>query len=395
MIKIAVSTATRAEYGLMRQLLFRLQSDPDFDLSLLVTGTHLSDTFGKTVNEIENDGLPIAAQIDIIEETNGVINVANTFSNAVSKFSAYFAENHFDYLLVDGDRYETLAIVIAAVLSHITIVHCGGGETTEGANDEYWRHAITKISNIHFPTMEIYRQRIIQMGENPNWVYTVGSMGLENIRCMRKATLHEIEESIQLRLTKPFALVTFHPVTMENHSAAFQIKELLAACDKINDMMFIFTKANADEDGLIINDELDKYVESHRDSSVCVSSLGAYLYLSAMSYCEFVLGNSSSGLIETPSFGIPTVNIGDRQKGREKADSIIDCSPKCDDILAAICKARDVKFRNKCKSVKNPNGDGYTSEHIVSCLKRISEAGVDTRVKHFYMYSNGEGVINI
>lgn len=383
MINIAVLTATRAEYGLMRQLLFCLEKDEEINLSLLVTGTHLSETFGMTVNEIENDKIPIAQKIEILSEKCGKVNVAETIGNAIVRFSEHFEKNKYDFLLVDGDRYEALAVCIAAVTNNIPIIHCGGGATTEGANDEYWRHAITKLSYLHFPTMEKYRKRIICMGEAPERVHTVGSLGLENIRLMQMASKKEIEERLKFLLDRPYALVTFHPVTLENATSKQQIMELLSACEEIQDMKFIFTKANVDKDGDIINTCLMEYAKSHSESAVCVASMGAKFYLSAMSRCEFVMGNSSSGLIEAPSFGIPTINIGERQKGREQADSIINCKPEKKEILEAVKKARNLEFRDFCKNVKNPNGDGKVSERIIKHIKEIYYSGQLSTEKKF------------
>ncbi len=384
MIKLAILTATRAEYGLMRQLIFRIKDDPDIELNLLVTGTHLSKSFGKTVDEIRNDEVPIAAEIPILEEINGEVDVPKTMGNAIINFSDFFKYKSFDFLLVDGDRYETLAVCIAAVNNNIPIIHCGGGATTEGANDEYWRHAITKLSYLHFPTMEIYRRRIIRMGEDPERVFTVGSLGIENIRIMKLGEKNEVETKIGMKLDSPYALVTFHPVTLENATSRDQTQNLLHACERTTDMKFIFTKANSDKDGHIINRLLEKYAENHKNNSVCVSSLGSYYYLTAMKYCEFVIGNSSSGLIETPSFGIPTINIGDRQKGREKAKSIVDCNPEVNDICRAIDMARSREFRTACKDVVNPNGDGKTSERIVAIIKDIVKNKKFSMEKKFF-----------
>lgn len=384
MINIAVLTTTRAEYGLMRQLIFRMMADDEINLNLLVTGTHLSKKFGMTIDEIIDDNVPIAYKIDIISENNGIIDVPQTMANAIVYFAEHFNVNRYDYLLVDGDRYETLAVCIAAVNSNIPIIHCGGGETTEGANDEYWRHAITKLSYIHFPIMETYRKRIITMGENPKRVHTVGAMGLENIRLMEMASKEEIEKRLDFSLDMPYALVTFHPVTLENGTSKWQIAELLSALEEIKDMKFVFTKANADKDGEIINNCINKYVEKHKESTICVASLGAKYYLSAMKYCEFVIGNSSSGITETPSFGIPTINIGDRQKGREQAKSIINCKPIKEEILSSISMARTLQFKNACKEVVNPNGDGKTSERIVDYIKRLYKNGEISTQKAFY-----------
>lgn len=384
MIKAAVLTATRAEYGLMRQLIFRMRDDSEIELNLLVTGTHLSEAFGMTVKEIVQDNVPIAARIRILSEQNGIVDVGKTMGNALTKFSEFFEENKYDFLLVDGDRYETLMICIAAVSKNIPIVHCGGGEVTEGANDDYWRHAITKLSCLHFPTMNIYRERIIHMGENPQRVVMVGSLGLDNVCTMSFADRYQLEERVGMQLDKPYALVTFHPVTLENETTKSQIEELLKACDRVTDMKFIFTKANADENGHIVNRLLEEYVTKHCQTAVLIASLGSYYYLSAMKYCEFVLGNSSSGLIEAPSFKIPTINIGNRQKGRERAKSIIDCEPVADSIYDAILKARCCEFKSICKSVINPNGDGKASERIIASIKKNYQLGIFSMKKQFF-----------
>lgn len=384
MIRIAVLTTTRAEYGLMRQLLFRMISDDEIQLSLLVSGTHLSEKFGMTVNEIKEDDIPIEQCIDILCEENGSINVSKTMSNAITRFAEYFAKKEYDYLLVDGDRYETLAVCIAAVNSNISVIHCGGGATTAGASDEYWRHAITKLSYIHFPTMEKYRRRIIRMGENPDRVYTVGSMGIENILVMPMLSKGELEERVKLKLDKPYAMVTFHPATLDHESYRKQVEELLQACDKTENMKFVFSKTNADNGGQIINECIENYVRKNAGKAVCVASLGAKYYLTALKYCNFVMGNSSSGLIEAPSFGIPTINIGDRQLGREQAESVINCRPECDDIIRAIEKARTQEFKEVCKNVINPNGDGHTSERIIKYIKEIYARGNTTIQKVFY-----------
>lgn len=390
MINIAVLTATRAEYGLMRQLLFALNKDEDFKLNLLVTGTHLSAEHGMTINEIIDDNLPIAHKIDINVVVDGKIDTALTMSRATTLFAELFKHEQYDCLLVDGDRYETVAVCIAAILNNIPIIHCGGGATTEGANDEYWRHMITKLSSVHFPTMEIYKKRILQMGENPEMVFVVGSMGLENIRVMKMEPIEALEKKVGLDLSGQYAVVTFHPVTMETNTAGHQITELLMACEECKDMSFIFTKANADKDGEVINQIISDFVKKHPDRFALVSSLGAKLYLSALNRAYFVLGNSSSGLIEAPSFKIPTINVGDRQKGREKASSVIDCEPVKNDILKAIEIAKSEEFREKCKHTINPNGDGYTCQKIIKHLKELYKENKISTVKKFYDFGANE-----
>lgn len=384
MIRIAVLTTTRAEYGLMRQLIFRMRNDSDIEMCLLVTGTHLSQKYGMTINEIIDDKVPIYAKINIIAELNGKIDVSKTMARAIEAFSELFSKDDFDLLFVDGDRYEALAVCIAAVNNKIPIAHCGGGAVTKGADDECWRHAITKLSSVHFPTMEIYKDRIVRMGENPKYVCVSGSPGIENIRMMKLGNKHDVETRFGFSLGRPYALVTFHPATKEGDAFLDQVKELLDACSEMTDMKYIFTKANADQGGDIINEMLEDYCEKHRDTSICVSSMGVFYYLTAMKYCELVLGNSSSGLIEAPSFHIPTVNIGSRQEGREKAKSVIDCLPRSFDIVDAVKKARSREFREMCKNVINPNGDGHASERIIGKIKELHASNELSVTKDFF-----------
>lgn len=384
MININVLTTTRAEYGLMRPLIERLLKDEDIQMKLLVTGAHLSERFGLTYREIENDGIPIYRKIDILSDKEGVQFVSETMANALKLFTEYFIEEQPDFLLVDGDRYETMAICVAAFNSNVPIIHLSGGATTDGAADEFYRHAMTKMAYLHFPTTEIYRKRIIQLGEDPERVFTVGSLGIENIMSTKLLTKAELEKSISFELDKPYALVTFHPVTLEKMTCIDQLNELLWVCDELKDMKFIITMANADAGGDDINEALIRYASTRNDRVLCVRSLGALRYLSAMKYCEFVMGNSSSGLIETPSFKIPTVNIGDRQRGRIKAESVIDCEPARDSILKAVELARSEEFREFCTHVVNPNGDGDSSRKIVKHIKEYCSGHTVDLKKKFY-----------
>lgn len=384
MIRINVLTTTRAEYGLMRPLIQRMESDPDISMHLIVTGTHLEESYGMTYTEIQKDGIPIHKMIPVLSTNGGIMGVSETMANAIVTFTQYFLKEKPDFLLVDGDRYETMAVCIAAYNTKVPIIHCGGGATTEGAADEFYRHAITKMAYLHFPSMEIYRRRIIQLGENPERVFTVGSMGIENILTSKLFTKEELARELGFPLDKPYALVTFHPVTLENQTSENQIKELLAACDYRTDMRFIFTMANSDAGGREINELLKEYSFSRGDRILCVESLGSLRYLSSMKYCEFVLGNSSSGLIEAPSFKIPTVNIGDRQKGRIKAKSVIDCDASKQSIIEAIDKAMSMEFRQTCKNVINPNGDGNTTRKIVDHIKKYCEEHTVDLKKVFY-----------
>ncbi len=384
MIRIDVLTTTRAEYGLMRPLLKRFQEDVEYEMHLLVTGTHLDKRYGYTVQEIIHDRFPIYFQQEILSKSNKRNSVSETMANALVSFSGYFAKEKPDFLLVDGDRYETMAICIAAVNANIPIIHLCGGATTEGASDEVFRHSITKMSYLHFPTTELYRKRIIQLGESPERVFTVGSLGIENIMTTECFTKEELAMILKFDLSNPYALITFHPVTLENDSYMRQLEELLDACIENDGMNYIITMANADTGGAEINNRLKAFANKYNNRVLCVDSLGSKKYLSAMRYCEYVMGNSSSGLVEAPSFHIPTINIGDRQKGRIKAESIIDCNPQKEQILAAMKQAISPAFREHCKSVCNPNGDGRTSERIVRIIKEYTNNNRVNLKKHFY-----------
>jgi GDP/UDP-N,N'-diacetylbacillosamine 2-epimerase (hydrolysing) len=282
-------------------------------------------------------------------------------------FADYFSRLNPDMIVVLGDRYETLAVCCAAMNQRIPIAHLYGGETTEGAVDEAVRHAITKLSYLHFTSTEEYRRRVIQLGEHPNRVFNVGAIGIENILSERLMSKSELEESIGFKLDRPYAVVTFHPVTLEGSNSAEQFKALLEACRKHASMKFIFSKANADADGRVINQLIDEFVKEN-NNAVAFKSLGMTRYLSALKYCSMVVGNSSSGLIEAPSFKVPTINIGDRQKGRLQASSIINCEPIEEGIDDAINIALSEEFKNIAGSTINPYGDGVTSVKIVDAV---------------------------
>ncbi len=383
MISIYIITTTRAEYGLMRPLIKRMSEDKDISVKLLVSGTHLSDKYGHTIDEIIKDGYADIKEIDILSNRNDSNGISETMANALRRFSEYFFYNKPDYLLIDGDRYESLAIAIAGVNNGIPIIHNGGGCVTEGVLDEYYRHAITKMSNLHFTSTDVYRNRIVQMGENPNRVFSVGSLGIENILNTPLMTREELSKQIGFCIDSPYAVLTYHPTIQEDLSQEEQIEELLKSINRIHDIKFIITGANADAGGEKINNMLKAYCEIN-SHALFVESLGTIRYFTALKYCDFVIGNSSSGLIEAPSFGIPTVNIGDRQKGRIKAKSIIDCKIDSNSIQKAIYVARDSDFKNACKHVVNPNGDGKTSERMLKEIKNFHEAKGDKTKKNFY-----------
>lgn len=385
---ITVLTATRAEYGLLNPIIKALKECPEFCVKVVATGAHLSPEFGLTYNEIEKDGIAIDKKIEILLSADTPSAISKSMGMALIGFADYFAESRPDALLVLGDRYETLAVCCAAMNERIPIIHLHGGEVTEGAVDESIRHAITKLSYLHLTSTEEYRRRVIQLGENPGRVFAVGAEGVENALKQTLLSKQELEESLNIKLDCPYAVVTFHPVTLEERSAEKQCKELLTALDECLDMQFLVTKANADANGRVINKLFEEYAEKH-DKVRVYNSLGLVRYLSAVKYADMVIGNSSSGLIEVPSFHIPTVNIGDRQKGRLKADSVIDCAPLKKEICDAITKAKSAEMRKLAASVINPYGDGNTTDKVLTAIKKMFKDGIDLK-KKFYDLEFGD-----
>ncbi|NBI07141.1 UDP-N-acetylglucosamine 2-epimerase [Senegalia massiliensis] len=367
---ISIVTATRAEYGLLKPIIEKLNLIEEFDVRVVATGAHLSSEFGLTYKEIEQDGIVIDEKIEILLSSDTPSSISKSMGIAMISFADYFEKLNPDMLIVLGDRYETFAVSTVAMNQRIPIAHLYGGETTEGAIDESIRHAITKLSYLHFTSTEKYRKRVIQLGENPERVFSIGAIGIENVLNQKLMNKSEVEKSIEFMLEKPYAIVTFHPVTLEGDNSKEQIKELLSACRLYEDIKFIFTKANADSNGRVINKMIDDFVYNN-DNAIAFASLGMIRYLSALKYCSMVIGNSSSGLVEAPSFGVPTINIGDRQKGRIQSDSVINCKPYKDDIKNAIDLALTQEFKIKAKNTINPYGDGNTSSKIVEIIKNF------------------------
>lgn len=371
MRKICVITGTRAEYGLLYWVLKLIKQDKDLHLQLIVTGMHLSSEFGLTYKQIENDGFYIDKKIKILLSSDSSTGISKSMGLAMISFSEAFEELQPDLVLVLGDRFEIFSAVSSAMIARIPTAHCHGGEATEGLIDESIRHSITKMSHIHFCSTEKYKRRIIQLGESPNSVYNVGALGIENINKLKLLSKIKFEKSISFKLNKKYSfLVTFHPVTLENSTSEEQVNELLKALDNIENCKIIFTKSNSDTDGKVINNRIDKYVKKNPDKSVCFTSLGQLRYLSALKHVDCVIGNSSSGLIEAPSFKIATVNIGDRQRGRILGNSVISCNSKKEDIEKAIKKSISNSFKkNVLSKVKNPYGEGDSSDFIIDILK--------------------------
>ena len=378
-IRISAITTTRADYGIMRPLLLKLDKEKWCDLRICVSGTHLLEEYGYTINEIIEDGLNIVYKLKIksIEE-NQIMKTADIMSETVKGFTEYFLDEKPDAVLLLGDRYEVFEIAASATICNIPIIHIAGGETTQGAMDEVFRHSITKMSYLHLASTEEYRRRIIQLGEDPKRVFNTGALGVENARKVKCLSKKELEDNLGFRLDKDYAVVTFHPVTLENNSALKQLKELLKVIGKHKDMKFIITKANADIDGEKINNELDKFVRKN-DHCLLVASLGTLRYFSAIKYSRCVIGNSSSGIVEVPSFNKPTINIGDRQKGRIQSNSIINCKPYEQDIEKALSKA--LRFNKK---VINPYGNGNSSDKMLKVIKKTFYDNKIDLKKEFY-----------
>ncbi|MFY9141797.1 UDP-N-acetylglucosamine 2-epimerase [Sulfuricurvum sp.] len=370
MKKICVVTGTRAEYGLLYWLMKEIDADLDLELQIIVTGMHLSPEFGLTYKEIEKDFV-ITKKIEMLLSSDTPVGISKSMGLAQISFAEAYDELKPDIVVVLGDRYEIFSAVSAAMIARIPIAHLHGGETTEGAFDESIRHSITKMSHLHFTAAEEYRRRVIQLGEHPDRVYNVGGMGIENIKRLKLLGKEGFEESIDFKLGEKNVLVTFHPVTLENSTAGHQFQELLNALDTQKDTHIIFTKANSDTDGRIINQMIDDYVAHNQDKSIAFTSLGQLRYLSALQFMDAAAGNSSSGLLEAPSFKIGTVNIGDRQLGRLKAQSVIDCQPDQKSIEEAFEKLYSDEFQRTLENVKNPYGEGMASKQILDVIKTI------------------------
>lgn len=380
--RLAIFTSTRAEYGLLKTLYFSLLKVPEFEVSFLVSGAHLSREHGYTYEEIKKDGVRTAALIPVKIRSRDACSISRTMADTLSSFADHFRIFDYDLLFVLGDRYETLSVCIAAMNQRIPIAHLHGGETTEGAVDEAIRHSITKMSYLHFTAMEQYRKRVIQLGESPDRVFNVGALGVENILSRTLLTKEELEKSISFALDKPYAVVTYHPVTLEEKTGQ-GMNELFGALDAFPELKFIVTGANADAGGERVNALWEEYA-GQRQNVLFTDSLGALRYLSALRYCEMVIGNSSSGIIEAPSFGIPTVNIGDRQKGRIQADSVLNTAENIEEIRRGICLALSEDMKKKAAGTVNPYGDGKTSEKITQILQREwNQRTIDLK-KKFY-----------
>ena len=371
-VKIAVVTGTRAEYGLLRPVIQKLAARPQAELALLVTGSHLAPEYGETVREIEADGAPIAARIPILfKEDAGELATVRAVERALRGFSEWFAANRPACCLVLGDRYEILAAAQAAAFCGVPVAHISGGDVTCGAADEWYRHSITQIARLHFASCDESARRLVRMGQQPGTVFNVGGLGDENIRTMEKLDPAALSESVGFDLTRPFGLVTFHPQTAGGVDVAAQMRALLDAMDELTrteGLVWLVTKSNADAGGLAINAMWDEWGEQHPDTAAVRASLGVKRYLSAMAAAALVLGNSSSGVVETPTFGVPAVNVGGRQEGRPLCENVICCPAEKEAVAAAVRKAVSPEFAAVAKGAKSPYNGGDTSGKIVDIL---------------------------
>jgi GDP/UDP-N,N'-diacetylbacillosamine 2-epimerase (hydrolysing) len=373
--KVCVVTGTRAEYGLLYFLIEAINTDPDLELQLVATGMHLSPEFGLTYKEIEKD-FCVDKKIEMLLSSDTPIGVSKSMGLAQISFSEVFADLQPELLLVLGDRYEIFSAVSAAMIARIPVAHLHGGESTEGLIDEAIRHCITKMSHLHFTSTESYRQRVIQLGESPNRVFNFGALGIDNIKRLELLSQPQLEKSIGMQLGERNLLITFHPVTLENDTARAQFQALLDAICGLEKTKFVFTKANSDTGGRIVNQMIDEFVRTNSNKAVAFDSLGRLRYLSSLQYVDAVVGNSSSGLLEAPSFKIATVNIGDRQKGRVKSESVIDCFPDTQSITRALAVIYSKGFQQKLGYTSNPYGEGGASEKILDVIKRVDLSNI-------------------
>ena len=367
--KICIITGSRAEYGLLYWLMKDILDDPELELIIMVTGMHLSTEFGLTYEEIEKDGFTINKKVDLLYESDTPEGIAKSTGLGIIGFSDAFKKIQPDIIIVLGDRFEILSACTAAMFFNIPIAHISGGETTEGAFDEAIRHSITKMAWWHFVAAKEYKKRVIQLGEDPNRVHLVGSPSIDSIKKTKLLKKTKLEKLLGLKFKKKNLLITYHPVTLEKKSSKNSLQSLLNVLDKLNDTYIIFTEPNADTDNRIIKRMINKFVLSHEKNSISFSSMGRLNYLSTLQFVDGVIGNSSSGLTEAPTFKIGTINIGDRQKGRLKADSIIDCSSTEESIFYALSTLYSSQFQNNLKNINNPYGVGNTTEKIISVLK--------------------------
>jgi len=381
MRKICIITGTRAEYGLLRSVMQGIKDDPELRLQTIVTGMHLSPEFGLTYQAIEQDGFQIDRKVEMLTSSDTSVGIAKSMGLGLIGFADALHELQPDLVVVLGDRFEIFSAVSAALVACIPVAHIHGGESTEGLIDEAIRHSITKMSHFHFVATNQYRQRVIQLGEQPDKVFVVGGLGVDNIKQLDLLERGELEYLIDFKFGPKNLLITFHPVTLETMTAKNQMAELLAVLSDLKDTKLIFTLPNADTNGRILIGMVNDFLAQHPNARA-FTSLGQLRYFSCIAQVDGVVGNSSSGLLEVPSFKKATINIGDRQRGRLEADSVISCEPTRSSIRAALAKLYSVSFQATLAQARNPYGEGGASKSILSTIKAVSLDGIIK--KRFY-----------
>lgn len=383
MRKICVFTGTRADYGIMSRLVRLIENDPDLQLQIIATNMHLSPEFGMTYKEIENDGFKIDKKVEMMLSSDSATGTVKSMGLALIGFADALEELNPDLAVILGDRYEMLAAAEACLINKVPIAHIAGGAISEGAYDDAIRHSITKMSHLHFTETDEYRKRVIQLGEHPERVWSTGALGVNNIRNEQIMPLPELESSLDFHLGEKFLLITFHPVTMENATAAEQCENMLTALSEVNhEYQLLFTLPNSDTDGRVIIQKIKDYVAKNSDKAFAITSLGKKRYYSALKYTTAVIGNSSSGLVEAPSFNIPTLNIGNRQQGRTRGETVIDVPATLEGMQFGLQKALSGDFIAKCKTATNPYEKADTLETIFNTIKSYPLDGITK--KSFY-----------
>ncbi len=388
MRKICVVTGSRAEYGLLKGIINGIENSKKLKLQLIVTGMHLSPEFGLTYQEIEKDEIKIDEKVEMLLSSDTSNGITKSIGLGLIGFADKLDKFKPDLMLILGDRFEIFSASIAAMIAKIPIAHIHGGESTVGAFDESIRHSITKMSHLHFVSTKNYQQRVIQLGEKPQNVFNVGAPGIDNIINLKMLNRSELEKSLNMKLNKKNLLVTFHPVTLEESTSKEQMKQLLGALSELKNTKIVFTMPNADNNSRILFKLIEDFVDRYSFSKAFIS-LGQLNYLSCIKHFDGVIGNSSSGIIEVPSFKKGTINIGDRQRGRIKARSVIDCSPDKESILNALELLYSKKFKSKLNNVVNPYGVGGVSEKIIKILEKFSLNNILKKQFHDLNYDEG------
>lgn len=386
--KICIVTGTRAEYGLLYWLMKEIEEDSDLELQIVATGMHLSPEFGLTYQNIEKDGFELNEKVEMLLSSDTSVGIATSLGIGTIGFARAFDRLKPDLIVLLGDRFEILSAAQAAMVARIPIAHLHGGETTEGVIDEAIRHSITKMSHLHFVSTEVYRMRVIQLGEHPDRVHTVGAIGLDNIRKLDLLDRAAFEKSIDFALGEKNLLLTYHPVTLEKDLSSHAVHQLFQALDEFPNVKCIITKPNADMEGRYISEMIDEYVASNPERCRAFVSLGQLRYLSAINHVDAVIGNSSSGILEVPYFRKPTINIGDRQKGRIQAASVINCLESKESICEAIQLSFSSQFQKGLTSMRSPYGEEYVSGKVKDILKNVKLEPLLR--KTFYDLSTGD-----